>query len=79
MPRQHEIESAFRDAIVIGTNGRRTVTSEAFVKQLEKYNRYWSLKQANNWIEMYVTTFTDISSAEGEARTFMLLNPRGEL
>lgn len=41
MPRQYEIESAFKKAIVIEPNGRRTVTTENFVKHLEKYN--WQL------------------------------------
>lgn len=56
-----------------------TVTTEDFVKQLEAVNWSWSLKQANIWIEYYVTTFKDISSDEGEARTFMLFNPNGGL
>ncbi|MCI1898877.1 MAG: DNA polymerase V [Enterobacter sp.] len=69
MPRQYEIEGAFRAAVKIEQTGRRTVTTEDFVKQLE----------AVNWIECYVTTFKDISSDEGEARTFMLFNPNGGL
>ncbi|MFQ3395718.1 DNA polymerase V [Enterobacter mori] len=79
MPRQYEIESAFRNAIVIEPNGRRTVTTENFVKSLEKYNWQWSLKQANSWIECYVTTFRDVSDHEGEDRTFQLFNPNGGL
>jgi 5-methylcytosine-specific restriction endonuclease McrBC regulatory subunit McrC len=79
MPRQYEIESAFRAAVKIEQTGRRTVTTQDFVKQLKVVNWNWSLKQANNWIECYVTTFKDISSEEGEARTFMLFNPNGGL
>jgi nitrate reductase beta subunit len=77
MPRKYEIEGAFKAAIVIEQNGRRTVTTRDFVEQLAKVNWNWSQKQANDWIECYVTTFKDISSEEGEARTFMLFNPNG--
>ncbi len=79
MPRLYEIEGAFRAAIQIEPSGRRTVTSKGFVKELEKVNWHWSLKQANAWIEAYVTTFRDVSDHEGEDRTFQLFNPNGGL
>ncbi len=37
------------------------------------------MKQANEWIEWYVTTFRDVSTLEGENRTFQLFNPNGGL
>lgn len=79
MPRLYEIEGAFRAAIQIEPSGRRIVTSKGFVKELEKVNWHWSLKQANAWIEAYVTTFRDVSDHEGEDRTFQLFNPNGGL
>ncbi len=79
MPRLYQIEGAFRAAIKIEPSGRRTVTTQAFVKELEKVNWRWSLRQANTWIETYVTTFRDVSDQEGEARTFQLFNPNGGL
>lgn len=79
MPRKYEIESAFRQSIVIAQNGRRTVTTESFVENLRKVNWEWTLREANIWIETYVTTFKDISEQEGEARTFQLFNPNGGL
>lgn len=79
MPRLYEIECAFRAAIHFESSGRRTVTTQDFVKQLSAVNWNWSLKQANEWIECYVTTFRDISEREGEARTFVLFNPNGGL
>ncbi len=57
-------------------NGRQTVTTEAFVSQLALINFHWSCRQANQWIETYVTVFKDISTQEGENRTFMLFNPQ---
>ena len=79
MPRRDDISTAFRNAIKFEQSGRRTVTTAAFVSQLEKVNWFWSQKEANQWIEYYVTTFKDISTQEGEARTFMLYNPNGGL
>ncbi|WP_413499170.1 DNA polymerase V [Buttiauxella gaviniae] len=79
MPRRDDISMAFRNAIKFEQSGRRTVTTVDFVSQLEKVNWFWSEKEANQWIEYYVTTFKDISTQEGEARTFMLYNPNGGL
>ncbi|MCW4986234.1 DNA polymerase V [Enterobacter mori] len=79
MPRLYEIEGAFSAAIQIEPNGRRSVTTKEFVAELEKVNWHWSLKQANSWIEAYVTTFRDVSDHEGDDRTFQLFNPNGGL
>jgi hypothetical protein len=51
----------------------------AFVQELSKVNWNWTMKQANEWIEWYVTTFRDVSTQEGENRTFQLFNPNGGL
>lgn len=79
MPRRYEIEVACRAAIVIEPNGRRTITTGRFLQELEKVNWHWSLRQANQWIEHYVTTFRDVSTQEGDDRTFQLFNPNGGL
>lgn len=79
MPRYDDIRMAFINAIRMAANGKRTVTTEEFVKELEKLNWKWDLKQANEWIEASVSTFRDVSTQEGEARTFMLFNPNGGL
>lgn len=79
MPRYYEIETAFRSAIVREPSGRRTVTTRDFVRELKKVNWNFSLKDANAWIESSVSTFKDISTVEGEERTFMLFNPNGGL
>jgi len=36
-----------------------------------------SLREANQWIENYTHNFRDISTEEGEARTFQMFNPNG--
>ena len=77
MPRNSDIEIAWRQAIVIEPNGRRTVTTSGFVRELAKVNWIWSPRQANQWIETYVTVFRDVSPSEGENRTFQLFNPNG--
>jgi hypothetical protein len=79
MPRLYEIEGAFRAAVRVELNGRRTITTADFVRQLEAKNCRWDMRQANVWIETYVTTFKDVSKCEGEARTFQLFNPNGGL
>lgn len=79
MPRLYDIEGAFRSAIEIEQNGRRTVTTQRFVSQLHAVNWNWSLKEANSWIECYVTTFRDVTDHEGEDRIFQLFNPNGGL
>ncbi|EAV4637737.1 DNA polymerase V [Salmonella enterica] len=77
MPRRYEIDAAWRAAITREANGRQTVTTAAFVRELKTFNWDWSLRQANQWIETYVTVFRDVSTTEGENRTFQLFNPNG--
>lgn len=79
MPRRDDIETAFRQAIQFEPGGRRTVTTGGFIRELARYNWDWTPRQANQWIETYVNTFRDISTNEGEQRTFMLFNPNGGL
>ncbi|HGV5113779.1 TPA: DNA polymerase V, partial [Klebsiella pneumoniae] len=54
-------------------NGRRTVTTSGFIRELAKLNWIWSAHQANQWIEQ------DVSTQEGDERTFQLYNPNGGL
>lgn len=75
MPRTYEIEGAFKKAIKIEQNGRRTVQTSDFVRELRLINWDWTARQANQWIEVYISTFKDISTTEGEDRLFMLFNP----
>jgi len=77
MPGKSDIEQAFRNAIKLEQNGRRTVTTSDFVQELARLNWFWSQREANVWIESYVTSFKDISTQEGQGRTFMLFNPYG--
>ena len=79
MPRRSDIEIAWRASIQREPNGRKTVTTQRFVEELSKVNWNWTMKQANKWIECYVTTFRDVSTQEGEDRTFQLFNPNGGL
>ncbi len=79
MARLYEIESAFRAAIIIEPSGRRVVTTQRFVEQLARVNWDYSLREANRWIETYVTTFKDITPDESENRLFFLFNPNGGL
>lgn len=75
MSRHYELDSAWRASIKREPNGRQIVTTENFVSQLARINYYWSSRQANQWIETYVTVFKDNSPQEGENRRFILFNP----
>ncbi|MBZ7262499.1 DNA polymerase V [Klebsiella oxytoca] len=79
MARNSDIEIAWRKAIVIEQTGRRTVTTSRFLRELAEHGWVWSPRQANKWIEHYVTTFRDVSTQEGDERTFQLYNPNGGL
>lgn len=74
MPRQSDINPSFNAAITLDAAGRRTITTAAFVKELAAHNHIWTLKQANHWIEEHQCDFKDISTEEGERRTFMIRN-----
>jgi len=75
MSRRYEIPYAFRNSMVIEPSGRRILRTVDFVRELALINHHWSLKQANLWIEHYQHGFTDISTEEGENRTFFFYNP----
>jgi len=77
MPRDYEIKDAFRFAIKRDTAGRFTVSTLDFVNELERLNWHYTLRQANQWIEVHKSVFRDISTAEGEERTFQIFNPNG--
>lgn len=79
MPREYEKAVAFRNAIKRDEQGRYTVTTVDFVKELERLNWHFSLKEANRWVEIYTSTFRDVSTKEGEERTFQVFNPNGGL
>ena len=79
MPRRDDIEIAFCNAIKYETNGRRTVSTVDFVRELEALNWHLTLREANHWIEVHTTTFRDVSTEEGERRIFMVYNPNGGL
>lgn len=77
MPRNYEIPITFKNSIKIEPNGRRTVSTADFVAELALVNNHYSLKEANQWIEHYQSSFRDVSEEEGERRTFQLYNPNG--
>ena len=75
MGRRDDIPAAFRASIKIESSGRRTVATADFIVALARVNYEWTLKEANQWIEHYQSTFRDVSTEEGERRTFQLFNP----
>lgn len=77
MARRDDIGTAFDRAVKKSPKGKRTITTVDFVAELAKVNWDWSLKEANEWIENYTHSFKDISTQEGEARTFFMFNYGG--
>lgn len=75
MTRYDDIGTAYRQSIKVDQRGRRTVTTIDFVQALARYNHIWTLRQANEWIEIYQCSFKDVSTEEGDRRTFQLFNP----
>jgi len=77
MARECEKNGAFDSAIKRSPQGRLTVTSVDFAAELARRNWHLSLREANEWIEFYARTYTDISTEEGENRTYFLYNGNG--
>ncbi len=77
MPRDDEIQIAFRQAIKRDAVSRYTISTTDFVKELERLNWHYTLRADNKWIEMHTTTFRDISPKEGEERVFQVFSPNG--
>lgn len=77
MGRRDDIPAAFRSSIKQEASGRRTVATADFVVALGEVNHHWSLAEANRWIEHYQSSFKDVSTEEGERRTFLLFNKNG--
>ncbi len=79
MPRQDDIRIAFMRAIRIETNGRRTVTTDDFCREMRAVGWDMTRRQANEWIRLTTRTFKDISTHEGDDKTYMQYNPNGGL
>lgn len=77
MPRDYEIMMAFRQAIKRDAEGRFTISTLDFVKELDRINCHHTLRAANKWIETHTNTFRDISTKDGDERVFQVFNPNG--
>ncbi|HGP3863322.1 TPA: hypothetical protein ACLKPM_005103 [Klebsiella pneumoniae] len=79
MIRQSDINQAFRDSISRNPKGYQYLHTHDFIAVLQQRSIHLSDTEANRWIERYVTTFRDVSTQEGDDRTFQLYNPNGGL
>lgn len=77
MPRDYEIKHAFMNAMRRDSRQGVIVTTQEFVHQLEKVNWHFSLREANQWIKTHTVTFRDVSTQEGETKTYQQFNPNG--
>lgn len=76
---QHKIREAFCASISRNPKGYQYLRTRDFVCALQERGVHFSGREANQWIEGYVTTFKDVSTQEGDDRTFQLHNPNGGL
>lgn len=72
MSQDDEVWIAFREAMRRDASGQYTVSTRDFVAELEQRNSPHTLRAANTWIEMHITTFSDISTEAGECRLFQV-------
>jgi len=72
MSQDDEIWHAFREAIRQDDAGQFTVSTQDFVAELQQRNTPHTLRAANTWIEIHITTFSDISVEPGECRLFQM-------
>ncbi|MGK3143562.1 DNA polymerase V subunit [Pantoea sp. C2G6] len=72
MSQDDQIGIAFREAMRRDAARRFTVSTRDFVAELQQRNAPHTLRAANNWIEMHISTFSDISTEPGECRLFQL-------
>lgn len=77
MARVNDIRGAFMAAMRREPGQGVIVTTKEFVRQLELVNWHFSLREANQWIKTNTTTFKDISTEEGESKTYIQFNPNG--
>ncbi|THB83162.1 DNA polymerase V subunit [Pantoea allii] len=72
MSQDDEVWIAFREAMKRDNSGQYTISTRDFVAELEQRNSPHTLRAANTWIEMHITTFRDISVEAGECRLFQV-------
>ncbi|MXP50473.1 DNA polymerase V subunit [Pantoea sp. Eser] len=66
MPQPDEIYSAFCQVMRRGGNGGWTGSTRDFVAELKRRNWPHSLRAADQWIEIHITLFRDISIEAGD-------------
>ena len=77
MSQDDEIWHACREGTRRDDAGQVTVSTREFVAELQQRNAPHTLRAANTWIEMHITTFSDISVEPGECRLFQMPAARG--
>lgn len=74
MARDYEIKPAFVQAITLDQLGRQIVTTSAFQANLEAANHHWTLQQCNQWIRREQNMFMELTTENGDNRTYALRN-----
>lgn len=74
MARYSDIKGAFVSSITQDPKKGRIVTTARFVQELAKVNHFWSLQDANEWIEHYQPYFRDYTDHHGDERCYFMKN-----
>jgi hypothetical protein len=74
MARYSDIKGAFVSSITQDPKKGRIVTTARFVQELAKVNHFWSLQEANEWIEHYQPYFRDYTDHHGDERCYFMKN-----
>ncbi len=75
MPRMYEIPHAFDDAMQRAKDGRWTVSTRDFIRELEKLNHHFSPRQANDWIARYKSGWRLYEEGENGFNIYTRFNP----
>ncbi|WP_447868823.1 DNA polymerase V [Rahnella aceris] len=74
MAKYYDVKAAFSRSIMLDPKRGRVVTTERFVQELAKLNHFWSLREANDWIEHYQNYFRDYTDHHGDNKCYFMMN-----
>lgn len=74
MPRDSDINVAFRAAVQFNQKGFRCLHTHDFIRELAARGWHFSETEANEWIERYQENFIDKTPTMSENRYWILRN-----
>lgn len=77
MARESDIKAAFMAAMRREQGLSIIVTTQEFVRHVERLDWHFSLREANQRIKSNTVTFRDASTQEGESKTYRRFKQNG--